>query len=502
MEKQAPSVGRILAMVLFTLSVFGLLLFIWLSFGGTIPLKPKGYRFTAQFDQAAGLAEQADVRISGVRVGSVQEISQAENGNTDVLMQIDAKYAPIPSNVRSILRQKTLLGETYVEITPGDGDAKPLQDGGRLAPGATDESVQLDEIFRAFNEPTREAFQVWMQTAAAGYAGRAQDISDTLGTLPQFAADADKLLEILNGQEGAVRRLIRDTGVVFSAINQQSGALQGLIRNGNTVFRTLADRDNRLQELFIVLPTFLREGRQTVDQLTAFAENTNPLVDQLKPAARELSPTLIDLRDLSPDLLALLRDLGPVITLSRTGLPALDEILNQTRPVLGQLDPFLRNLVPVVDFLGLYTREINAFLASVPASTQYVSEAGGGPAHLLRTTNPLAVESLALYTKRIPNNRPNPYVLPGGFDLLRTGLRAYETRQCTGGATPVLSQTPIPFLDDPLATIPGETLRQLLNEFVFVNPGATPAPRCTQQPDFNLDGRRTRYPQVRAERPD
>ena len=46
MIKQAPSLGRIVAMVVFTLSCFGLLMFLWLAFGGSVPLKPEGYRFT------------------------------------------------------------------------------------------------------------------------------------------------------------------------------------------------------------------------------------------------------------------------------------------------------------------------------------------------------------------------------------------------------------------------------------------------------------------------
>ena len=44
MNKAAPSFGRIAAMVVFALSCFGLLLFLWLAFGGAVPLKPKGYR--------------------------------------------------------------------------------------------------------------------------------------------------------------------------------------------------------------------------------------------------------------------------------------------------------------------------------------------------------------------------------------------------------------------------------------------------------------------------
>ena len=73
MPKNAPSPGRIIAMVVFTLSCFGLLLFLWLSFGGPIPLKPEGFRLKVNFPEATTLAEEADVRIAGVNVGKVKK---------------------------------------------------------------------------------------------------------------------------------------------------------------------------------------------------------------------------------------------------------------------------------------------------------------------------------------------------------------------------------------------------------------------------------------------
>ena len=60
-------------MVVFALSCFGLLLFLWLSFGGPIPLKPQGYRVQVAFPEAATLATEADVRIAGVSVGKVAQ---------------------------------------------------------------------------------------------------------------------------------------------------------------------------------------------------------------------------------------------------------------------------------------------------------------------------------------------------------------------------------------------------------------------------------------------
>src|SRR6185295_6669534 len=82
MNKNPPNTGRIAAMVAFTLSVFALLLFLWVSFGGVIPLKAKGYRFKADFPEAALLAKEADVRMAGVNVGKVKATSLGPGGQT------------------------------------------------------------------------------------------------------------------------------------------------------------------------------------------------------------------------------------------------------------------------------------------------------------------------------------------------------------------------------------------------------------------------------------
>ena len=87
-----------------------------------------------------------------------------------------------------MLRQKTLLGETYVELTPGRS-AKTVSEGGRLPNDAVEDTVQLDEIFDALDPATREAFRSWQQDMAKGIKGRGRDFNDALGTLPGFAAD-------------------------------------------------------------------------------------------------------------------------------------------------------------------------------------------------------------------------------------------------------------------------------------------------------------------------
>ena len=71
MNKQAPSPARIFTMLAFAGSCIGLLIFLWISFGGATPFAPQGYRVNAEFNQAILLGDQSDVRISGVSVGKV-----------------------------------------------------------------------------------------------------------------------------------------------------------------------------------------------------------------------------------------------------------------------------------------------------------------------------------------------------------------------------------------------------------------------------------------------
>src|SRR3954463_2284214 len=152
MQKQAPSIGRILVAVGFALSCFGLILFLWIAFGGPIPLKPKSYQITAYFPEATQLATESDVRIGGVSVGKVKSIELAPEDQrvhgqdtTETTIEIEPQFAPINSDAGAILRQKTLLGETYVELTSGTKPGEPVSLGSSGG-GSTSDTEQAHAI--------------------------------------------------------------------------------------------------------------------------------------------------------------------------------------------------------------------------------------------------------------------------------------------------------------------------------------------------------------------
>ncbi len=96
MAKTVPSPGRLAAMIIFALSCFGLLLFLWLSFGGPVPLKPKGYRVQVAFPEAATLGLEAEVRVAGVPVGNVvaKDLDRKAN-RTIATLELDRRFAPL-----------------------------------------------------------------------------------------------------------------------------------------------------------------------------------------------------------------------------------------------------------------------------------------------------------------------------------------------------------------------------------------------------------------------
>jgi phospholipid/cholesterol/gamma-HCH transport system substrate-binding protein len=470
-NKQALTPGRVAVLAAFTLSCFGLLTFLWLAFGGTTPLKPQGYRVTVAFDEATQLAKEADVRISGVPVGKVKTMrANPATGLTDAVLELDADYAPLPRDTRAILRAKTLLGETYVALTPGSRAAAKVAEGGRLGTGQVAKTVELDEVLRTLDPATRKAFRSWTQTLAVGLDGRGRDLNDALGQLAPFTEDTAALLAALRSQSTALSRVVADTGTVAAALTERRGQLRRLVESGDRAFTAIGSRDRSLAAAVRELPRFQREARTAVTRLTATARSADPLVAQLRPAARELSPTLVDLSAAAPDLEALLADLDPLVSASQRGLPAVRAVLGDLKPFLGALDAPVDELAPMVSHLDRFKPEIGAFFANTTAATQAASIPAGGtePVHYLRTTAPLGPEALAAWPQRLRTNRNNAYPEPGAFSALAQGMKTLDARACGPGGVPVL---------DPLAAalpIAGDVLKFALAD----RRGAAPACRA------------------------
>lgn len=496
MQKRAPTLANIIVIVLFALSCFGLLLFLWESFGGPLPLKPKGYRFGVTLPRTLLLAEQSDVRISGVPVGHVVSLTYGKNGRAHVTLEMDHQYAPVRSNVHLILRQKTLLGETFIELTPGSRTAPPIREGGQLATSQVESSVTLDDILSALDPKTRRAFQVWMQSLAAGFNGRGEALNAVFANLQPFAEDANKLVGLLASQEGAVSAVVRNTGEVFDALTERDHQFRGLISNGENTFSAFAQSSRQFADAFRELPAFERKSSAALRSLDSFATAANPVLDEFRPIERQLAPLLQAVQRFSPGFNNLLTGLGPLTKASKRGLPAVKKQLDLTVPLLEGAIPFTQNFNPLLEELSRYVPELQALFANGTAATEAVGQEGGpnGPRlHFLRAMTLINPDSLSVYSQRNGFNRSNPYPQSGASHSLASGLPVFNGSSCSNG---------VPTISGPGNAQVSQGLIELLVRLGYIKaqgtPSALPTPACNQQGPFTINGRTSQYPQVTA----
>jgi phospholipid/cholesterol/gamma-HCH transport system substrate-binding protein len=479
MDKKAPSTPMIAVMTVFALSCFAILLFLWITFGGSVPLRPHPYQFKVSIPQASSLALQSDVRTSGISVGRVVGKKEDPKGNRVVAtIELKHDFAPIRRDAHAMLRQKSLLGEAYVELTPGSSSAPKLQEGATLPARQVRPNVTFDQILEALDPQTRQFFRIWQQQLARGVSGHGEDLNGFFGNLPQFTGSGADLFAQLDAERRPLGQLVRGTGQVFSALSRDNGRLRDLVTNSATVFRTTAAQNRALARSFEIFPTFLRESRFTLNRLESFSRDTDPLIQELRPSVRDLRPTLAAARKLAPDLRTLFNRLGvgssSLIDVSEKGFPATSDTLRATAPLLNELWPFLSQLNPSLQFIGLYSATVADFIgfgAGGLAAT--IPSPSGGTGHYLRGLSANGPETVSVYSQREKNNRGNAYLGP-------TGL---------AGPDPTVKMI-----------FPEWDCRNAGGEVQATSPHDQDShPACFVQPLFPFQGRNTKLPHVEAD---
>lgn len=469
METRGATPSRIFLMTAFALSCVGLLLFLWVSFGGTLPFRTQGYRFSVLLPESGTIQNQGDVRIAGVSVGKVVGVS-LDGRYTRATIEMQNRYAPIRRDVHFWVRRKSLLGEVYLEMSPGVRGSPALPDGGTIPASHVTVTVGLDQILSTFDPKTRSDLQAWVRGWAQGVNGTAPAISDDVVRFSQTAQAANNLLGILYQQRDALSNLIRDTGVSFGTIGNEASRVQQLIDAGDTVFQTTASRDRALAATFHDLPPFLRSLQSTLAATQKLSVPGTPALRDLQPAARLIAPTLNDAVALSPSLRSVAEGLGPVLDVAPTGLRDARKVILGTVPLIPQLRFFGRYLVPIVDYLYAYRREFVESWPKAAAATNatFPDPGTGHMLHYLRAPAQIPIESLAIASHRQPYSRTNAYMAPGGiagFNPGNGGIKDFDCRNLANALT--------------VPPVPGGE------------------PSCLQQAPWTFEGKTALYPQLK-----
>jgi phospholipid/cholesterol/gamma-HCH transport system substrate-binding protein len=311
----------------------------------------ESYRVRAIFDNAGFLIEGEDVKVAGVKVGSIEAIDVTPDFKAAVVLAIDDPgYQDFRTDAKCIVRPQSLIGEKFVECEPtqrrGAGEEPPGElrvieegpgEGQRLLPVEnTERSVDLDLLNNTLREPYRQRLSIIVNELGIGLAGRGEDLNDVIRRANPALKEVDELLRILARQNDQLESLAVDGDTIMQPLARERERVSSSIENMSAVAEATAERRADLEANFERLPTFLRELRPTMRRLGALSD--------------EMTPVLSDLGEVAPDINRFLLELGPF---SQAGIPALDSL--GEAGVIGT--PAVRNSIPIVKDLRSFARQ-------------------------------------------------------------------------------------------------------------------------------------------------
>ena len=104
------------------------------------------YVVYAEFEKAGGIKPKAVVEIAGVEVGTVKSVSITSDYRAKLAIEID-KNIKIQEDAIASIKTKGLIGEQYVQISPGGSD-KMIQNGGKIR--ETESAIDIEELISKY----------------------------------------------------------------------------------------------------------------------------------------------------------------------------------------------------------------------------------------------------------------------------------------------------------------------------------------------------------------
>lgn len=205
-----------------------------------------GYRVAAVFRTATDLVPGDDVTMAGLRVGRVEALSPG-SGSAQVSMLLHGNFAPLYRDARAVIRQKNLLGETYVEISRGTASSGTIADGGTIDEAHTLTPVEVDQVLNSLDPTVRDQLAIVINTLGQSTAGRGADMNASAGDLSSLAVDLQALAHTLASNSDHLDALIADLRKVMETLAAWHADFRAMIADWDHVMATLASREQNLR---------------------------------------------------------------------------------------------------------------------------------------------------------------------------------------------------------------------------------------------------------------
>lgn len=308
----------------------------------------------ATFKDASPLLEGNDVRLGGVKVGSVDTMRVVEGG-AEVTIELDRTALPVHEDARLTIRPVSLLGERYVELDRGSPESPVLADGARLGPERTGSSVALDEVLTTLDDPTAAGLASMLGALGDGLDGNGPAVRRALKALAPALTDTGKLTTILRDQNQTLTSLVDSLSKVASGVAGSGGAdLDRLVGSTNALLQQTQINEQAFRAMLAELPSTLRQARRTLG-------NVETTSDAAVPTLKRLRPTVSDLDEIAGELQRFAEAADPALAALNPVLKKADALIAEARPVarlLREQAPAIRADVEALDKVTKSTRSV------------------------------------------------------------------------------------------------------------------------------------------------
>ena len=330
-----------------------------------------------------------------------------EGDQAKILFDVDQGVAPLHQGVHVRLGSRSLVEESYLDITDGKGAALP--DGTVIPPSGVQPSVQVHDVLGSLDDKTRSDAGALLRSMGPATAGTSQDTGRILHGLGDLGKQGSSALDAIAAQSADLRTLSQQLPVVLNSLNTSQGQIASLVTDAQHLTHAVAGRQDKVEATIRKLPGVLDSAKDATGGLNDLSDSLRPVAANLKSAAPYLNNALKQLPDTTRDLRGLLPRLDTVLDKAPTTLDRVPQFGDNVRAIEPPTRNLLPDLNPALRYLAPYGDEVGIFLANFNSVLQGTDEKGANFIRLQPVVNvpnsiqsPIKLPQVTTYTNPFP----------------------------------------------------------------------------------------------------